>query len=107
MNHELFKAGVESTCVDSYDHIMTGKSKSGPLGFTGKPKKYVEAGPEWPDEERRFTSQTFGARSPKNTLAPKPKKYEWANAEKTSWGKCQKNKWNTYEWRPSAANSKS
>ena len=62
---------------------------------TGKPKKYVEAGPEWPHEELRFTSQTFGATSQKNMLGPKPKKYEWANAEKTSWGKCPKNKWNT------------
>ena len=59
------------------------------LESTGKPKKYVEAGPEWPREELRFTSQTFGATSQKNMLGPKPKKYEWANAEKTSWGKCQ------------------
>ena len=31
-----------------------------------------------------------GAASQKNMLGPKPKKYEWANAEKTSWGKCPK-----------------
>ena len=54
--------------------------------ITRKPKKYVEAGPEWPHEELRFTTQAFGATSQKNMLGPKPKKYEWANAEKNKLG---------------------
>ena len=58
----------------------------------GSRQKYVEAGPEWPHEELRFTTQAFGAtsqktcwgQSRKNMRRQMLKKQAGASAKKTS-----------------------